>query len=237
MRFFARGLLVLSLLALAACATTSPVPTGPVMANRVGLVNLVQPQLTHSHVGVTMFGNEAKRAEPQQLRAPEYLAQRLGEALQARGVELVPVELPRELAEAEKSLIYMPWDTHRVREEYEPALRELMQSRGLDVLWVVESSAWQDPIGQSTVIVEGHGLYTRRVLGDDLPHAYAFLWSYGLQADTLAVVGAAGVREYTPIEATELDAATIPKVEAALQPMFDHAAGRLVQALDPQPRR
>jgi hypothetical protein len=237
MHFFARGLLVLSLLALAACATTSPVPTGPVMANRVGLVNLVQPQLTHSHVGVTMFGNEAKRVEPQQLRAPEYLAQKLGEALQARGVELVPVELPPELAEAGERFVSMRWSTYSVREEYAAALRELMQSRGLDVLWVVESSAWQDPIGQSTVIVEGHGLYTRRVLGDDLPHAYAFLWGYGLQAESLAVVGAAGVREYAPIEAAELDAATIPRIEAALQPMLDDAAGRLVQALDPQPRR
>lgn len=147
------------------------------------------------------------------------------------------MELPPALANAEKRLIHMPWNMHRVREEYEPALRELMQSRGLDVLWVVESSAWQDPIGKSTVIIDGHGLYTRRLLGDDLPHAYAFLWGYGLQAGSLAVVGAAGVREYAPIEAAELDAATIPRIEAALQPMFDHAAGRLVQALDPQPRR
>lgn len=237
MRLLARCLLVLSALALAACATTSPVPKGPVVANRVGLVNLVQPQLTHSHVGVTIFGNEAKRVEPQQLRAPEYLARKLDEALQARGVELVPVELPAGLVEAKNGLVSMGWNAYRVREEYAAALRELMQSRGLDVLWVVESMALQDPIGRSTVIIDGHGLYTRRVLGDDLPHAYAFLWGYGLQAGSLAVVGAAGAREYAPIEAAGLDAATIPRIEAALQPMFDDAARRLVQALDPQPRR
>jgi hypothetical protein len=152
------------------CAGSQPVHVQLSPAARIGILNVLEPQMTHVDVGALRFDGFT-RAYDVDWNIPEYMSRAIETDLNARGAyTFIPlaVNAPADWKQSTATGIlsavkgWMPGDL-------EAFLKQTAAENRLDLIISVssyDSGAWQQDacfdIAQNAVVTKGYGLYTRK---------------------------------------------------------------------------
>ena len=192
-------------------------------AQRVGVLVLVEDELSHTRIGVTAFGNAVERVPGRSLDAPAQVREQVDTYLDALGYTVVPLEWPGDAETPGDGLVRHSWSSHKVRRPFRAVLLRLAEANALDLLVVFETFEGEDRFGGSSASVGGYGLYSRAGAAADANLAYAQIRGYRLSLPELDYVGGGEGGRPTPLNATQIDANSIERLEQALQPVIESA--------------
>ncbi len=150
------------------CATDpGPKPTFD-QGTRVGIVNSVEPVVTHRHITVRRINSFTKQIEVD-WNIPGYLDDRLEEALKkdSRFV-VVPIKSPEILSRQKKlseSITFAASRT-RISQDVTDYIESTAKAHDLDVVIVVQTFNGESPwtIHNDVIRLQGYGLFTRRTM-------------------------------------------------------------------------
>lgn len=223
------GFLLAGVLMLQGCATSPGATYESRPGHKVGVLNLVEEDYTHTHIGTTVFNNKVSSHGHSRFNVPEYITDSVIDKLQARGLEPVVIRREDWPTLVESDLVSMGWNDYRIRPEHLDELESLMAQKDLSLLLVFESFRRQDHIGGSSVHVGGYGLYTRSFLGAGSARAYSNIWGYGIRSNPVAYVAAAGTGSTREVEFRTLNDSTIQELETAIQPLIEEIVNNTFQ--------
>lgn len=206
---------------IAGCATGPRVTYEPEPGQTIGVLNLVEENYTHTHIGTTVFNNKVSSHPYAGFNVHDFIDNSVIDKLEARNLKAVVIHQQEWPSLAESGLVRMGWDDYRVRTEHLDEIQRLMAQNNLSLLLVFESFRRQDHIGGSSVHVGGYGLYTRSFLGAGTSRAYSNVWGYGIKSNPVAYVAAGGTRSVRAVEFTDIDDSTILELENAIQPIIE----------------
>lgn len=206
---------------LSACATA---PFGSFEAEpgeRVGLVNLVEDQFTHIHVGTTVFNNNESVHDAVDLDVPAYINQTARETLERNGFQVIDLAANRLPSHEGSSLLHAGWNGLDIRNVHREPLQDLMRELDLDWILVFESTNLTDPIGGTTVSYAGYGLYTRSFMTLSGAHAYSHVRGYGITSDPALLVAWKGPEKSPSVDFQAIDESTIESLEQEIRRLSD----------------
>ena len=165
-----RPALLLIMLAAVGCAGSSPVRLEMPSGARIGILNLLEPQMTHVHVGslrIDSFTN----VYPVEWNLPAYLNRTIANELRAHGsYALIPLAVNAEAGRKQS----ISKDIASTVNAWMPGglrayLQQVVEENGLDAVISVssyDSGLWEGDvcfkIGKNDVIsTQGYGLFTR----------------------------------------------------------------------------
>ena len=163
MRYFVAGILVV----LCAGCKTAPEPRAEVAPGaRVGIVNGLEPYVTHQHMTVRRVGSFTRRISVD-WDIPSRVDRRAESALRSGGrFEVLSIDAPRASARLEQLSDQVGAAAVRrsVPSELSGFIGGLAETHGLDVVVLIQSFSGDSPltIHDSPVVVQGYGLFTRR---------------------------------------------------------------------------
>ena len=182
------------------CATDpGPAPTFH-EGTRVGIVNSVEPYLTHRHITVRRINSFTKQIEVD-WNIPGYLDTRLTEAIQKDGrFVVVPVNSP-EILDRQKQLsgsINSAATQRRIPQAVADFIENTAKTHDLDVIILVQTFEGESPwrMQDNPIVLQGYGLFSRRtVLGtvnirSHWAHPYAQIMVAVFQTRPVARIGA-----------------------------------------------
>ena len=150
------------------CATDpGPKPTFEA-GTRVGILNNVEPYLTHRHITIGRFNSFTNQIEVD-WKIPAYLNTQMTDALKKDGrFAVAPVQSPQ----TQSQLVQLSDQigaaaTHRrISQDLVDFIENLAKVHDLDVIIVVQSFEGESPwkIADDPIILQGYGLFTRRTL-------------------------------------------------------------------------
>ena len=152
------------------CATDpGPAPTFN-KGTRVGIVNSLEPYLTHRHVSMGRINSFTKQIKID-WNLPAYMNKKLSHALKKDGrFAVVRIKSPQIIGRQKhlSDQINSAANRRRMSQNLVDFIENTARANDLDVLIIVQSfkgeSSWK--IGKDPILLEGYGLFTRRtVLG------------------------------------------------------------------------
>ncbi len=222
---------LLTVLALVGCAAQPTFEYRPGDIGTVGILVLVDDELSHSHVGLTVFGNSIETFPSGTFSASEYLTERSKELLGNRGYAVIPVSLPDEIHDPGDRLVAMGWSDLHVRGKYRVPLQDLVDETGVDLLIVYQTFTSQDFINKTTAPVSGYGLYTSSIFGVQVLRIYANIEAYGINGNPLGFVSGHRVLTAIPVEVSEISSETIPEIEFHVELLLERIVDAIVAEL------
>jgi hypothetical protein len=135
---------------------------------RVGILNRLEPYLTHRHITIDRINSFTEQIKVD-WDLPAYVDTQLMDSLKtdARFVA-VPIRSPQ-ILERQKQLadqINAAATRRRVSQELIDFIEDLAKTHDLDVIVMVQSFRGESPwrIANQVIVLEGYGLFTRRIL-------------------------------------------------------------------------
>ena len=225
------GGLILILL-LGACASsgernTFTVPPGA----EVGIVNLIDSDLTHVTIGTTVFNNSIRSHATGQFDFPGMVKNEIVEMLLERGFHPVPVEVPDSLRKDDLALGSTGWNGYRLKREYKNLFTEVLEEEGLDYLLVLDNRKGQDSVTGSPVHFGGHGLYTRSFFGSKKNFVYSNLWVHGVPSEPDLFLGYPGADDVREVDFSEINEASLPEVTDILEDIISKKVADMPEEL------
>ncbi len=190
-------------------------------APRVGVLVLVDDALSHTRIGVSVFGNSVERVPSRSLQAPALVRDQVSRYLDELGYTVVPLDWPTGAKAPDGGLVRLSWSSYTLRRAYLTPLKQLAEAHGLDLLVVFETFQGEDRFGGGSASVGGYGLYSRSGSGVSL--AYVQMRGYLLSVPELDYVGGGQGGRPAPINIAQIDGDTIEQLEDALQPLIESA--------------
>lgn len=223
---------VISILLLGACASSGERNTFSVHPGaKVGVVNLIDNQLTHVTVGTTVFNNSIRERDTGRFDLPSLVQDKIVEMLVERGFRPVLVEVPDSLPKDDLTLGSTGWNGYRLSREYKKLFIEVLEDEGLDYLLVLDNTVGQDSVTGSTMHFGGHGLYTRSFLGSKKNFVYSNLWVHGVSSDPGLFLGYPGADDVREVEFSQIDDASLPQLMTILQDIISKKVADMPEKL------
>jgi len=155
------------------CAGSQPVRLQLPPGARIGILNVLEPQMTHVHVGSLRFDSFTKVYNVD-WNLPDYITRAIESDLKARGnYTFIPIAVnaPADWKQSTAAGILSAVNAWMPR-DLRAFLKQTVEENRLDVIISVssyDSGTWQQDacfeIGQDAAVTQGYGLYTRtRVL-------------------------------------------------------------------------
>lgn len=225
------GGLILILL-LGACASLGErnaftVPPGA----KVGIINLIDSQLTHVTVGTTVFNNSIRSHATGQFDFPGMVQNEIVKMLTERGFHPVRVEAPDSLRKDELALGSTGWNGYRLTREYKKIFSEVLEEEGLDYLLVLDNRNGQDSVTGSSFHFGGHGLYTRSFFGSKKNFVYSNLWVHGVSPDPNLFIGYPGADDVREVDFSEVNDASLRELKDILQDIISKKVADMPEEL------
>ena len=170
----------------------SPLPRYEFPPNtRVGIINMVEDDMTHVHVGTTVFNNFSKKYEVDfkfSQHVENELARNIQDNCQFEVEQIPPTPL---LLEHKNRLIKVSKTEKRaiINPELASEFSLLANKYNADVFFIMRTYRMQDFIADSVEYLEGYGLYTRSILGLSGAFAYANLIIQGVYTHPPTFIG------------------------------------------------
>jgi hypothetical protein len=217
--------LTLVTLLLQACSSLAPEKPAIVQQGRVGIIDLLSPQYTHTHVGTTAFNNYV---EP--FNAPwdarSFLEKSTLQTIESSGALHAVVITPSPTISS-----YFATND-KIDDNIGPALDALASANHVQMLVVLRTVASGDPMGHTSAQIDGYGLYTRSFLGKDHAFAYAMIHPIVIQAAPARKVSATAMWTKVQPDGVELVGFPFPDDFHVLQqPQFDALKDGLKQVI------
>ncbi|MGY6630096.1 MAG: hypothetical protein ACXIUL_03720 [Wenzhouxiangella sp.] len=222
---------VVVLIAITGCATRPAFDYNPSTIQEVGVLVALENNLSHSHVGTTVFNNSVETFPSQSFMPVAFLEEQAREILEDRGYRVSIVKLPEDGGFTDRSLLHAGWSGLGIRAENREPLAELIRSEGVDLLVVFEPFYRHDHMGGSSVGISGFGLYTRSFFGFSGGRIYSNVRGCGILADPVVYVDCGVTSDNFDTEITELNAETAPEVEDGVKKLFGKVVEDTVRQL------
>ena len=162
---------IVSLVAILLCISCATDP-GPApifhQGTRVGIVNSLEPYLTHRHISIGRINSFTKQIKVD-WKLPAYLNKKLSRSLKTdERFVLVPIKSPQ-IISRQKQLsdqINSAATRRRISQNLIDFIENTARAHELDVIIMVLSFKGESPwkIGKEPILLEGYGLFTRRTL-------------------------------------------------------------------------
>ena len=134
-------------------------PLAPIIpVKNVGIVNLMDAEISNLHIGFTVFGNFQTK-KPDTWGMPDYANQQIVSQLAEQHISAVLISPPVNIVDALKKELYWTWNGN-LNVKKAGAIKQYMENEKLDAIIELRSRALEDLIGGTSVMVAGHGLYT-----------------------------------------------------------------------------
>lgn len=240
-------LFVVVSVALIVGCTAQPIARPSISAEaRIGVVNLVKPTITHTHVGTTVFNNSVKTyARPWQPSA--YLYQQAKAAIESSGnYTVVNVAPSQALASYQGDFIDLTFTSFKLDDAIAPELDRLAAAEKVDLLLILRETSWHDTVTNTNQNLTGYGLYTRSFLGVNEAFVYANVFPVIVQPSPARIVsGGSGFillgRDpeeipgfVFPADVKELSDADLEQIDTSLRAILLDAARTVGQELGGQ---
>jgi hypothetical protein len=252
--------LIVSVIAAFLCfgCATDPGPK-PVFQDdtRVGILNSLEPYLTHRHITVDRINSFTKQIKVD-WDLPGYVNTQLMDSLKKdKRFAVVPIRSPQ-IQERQKQLtdqINAAATRRRVSQDLVDFIEDLQKARDLDVIIMVQSFRGESPwrIANYEIVLEGYGLFTRRTLLDatgirnSWVHPYAQIRLVVFQTQPVLRIGA-GLPRLTkarmdnfnwPANIKNIPQTELDKLRPRIQKYADQAVNNALQdahmVMDPSP--
>lgn len=208
-----QNLCLVLILILTGCATQPSFDFRPSEVENIGLLMLLDDDLTHIHVGTTVFNNSTKKRRTETIVPSQILVRHTTEQLEDKGYKATIVKLPEDFEYSGERFVTMGWNNLFIRERYRQVIENLVKDNELDLLIYFYSFSSQDYIGHTSARIEGHGLYTRSFMGNSFARVYANVRGYGINGNPVAYIDSSGTPTPLPIDIQELTSETAPEIE------------------------
>ena len=135
---------------------------------RVGILNSLEPYLTHRHITIDRINSFTKQIKVD-WDLPAYVeTQLIGSLKKDKRLTIVPIRSPQ-ILERQKQLtdqIGAAATRRRVSQDLVDFIEDLAKTNDLDVIIMVQSFLGESPwkIHDDIIVLEGYGLFTRRTL-------------------------------------------------------------------------
>lgn len=161
-----------SILVLSACITAKELPQYDVSeTTRIGIMNLLEEHVTHTHIGTTAFANYQDTYDVD-WKVPELIQSELVNQLKEIGYEAVIIQPTSNISENNDAIIARPWDIS-LNKKLVKDFEEIGVQNNVDLIFVISTSPEADYIDQSGWSMEGYGFYSRSMLGSNKVFAYS----------------------------------------------------------------
>ena len=133
-------------------------PVQVIPVKKVGIVNLMDNEITNMHVGFTAFGN-FKQKKIDDWGMVNYANGLIISKLADEHIFAVVVTPPNDIVEAIKKETYWTWNGN-LNVKKAGAMKVYLENEKLDAIIELRSRELDDVIGRTSIKIEGHGLYT-----------------------------------------------------------------------------
>jgi hypothetical protein len=181
------------------CATT-PRPALNLPTNStVGIINLIDTEATHTHIGTTAFNNFEKKY-PVSWNFPEKIEQELTNQIKSStGLNVLSIQPSKKISENESELIDTKWEL-KINSELISEVKNIMQQNKVDVLLIIRDHKGEDYFTGTGRHLKNYGLFTRSFLALQSSYVYAYSNILGFYGDPPQYVGGAWLNEHPPLK-------------------------------------
>jgi hypothetical protein len=188
-------LLCIILLSLIGCATTPRQALNLPNNSTVGIINLIDNEATHTHIGTTVFNNFEEKY-PVSWDFPQKIEKELiNKVRSSTGYNVIVIQPSKTISENESELIDMTWNL-KINSELIPEIKNVMQQNKVDVLLIIRDFKGEDYFTGTGKYLKNYGLFTRSFLGLKSSYAYAYSNILGFCGDPPKYVGGAWLNEH-----------------------------------------
>lgn len=188
-------LLCVILLLLIGCATTPRPALNLPNNSTVGIINLIDNEATHTHIGTTAFNNFEKKY-PVSWDFPQKIEKELTNIIKSStGYNVISIQPSKIISENESKLIDMTWNL-KINSELVPEIKNIMQQNKVDVLLIIRDFKGEDYFTGTGKYLKNYGLFTRSFLVLKSSYAYAYSNILGFYGNPPQYVGGAWLNEH-----------------------------------------
>ena len=214
---------------------------------RVGILNSLEPYLTHRHITVDRINSFTKQIKVD-WDLPAYVDNQIVDSLKKdKRFAVVPIRSPQ-IQERQKQLadqINAAANRRRVSQNLVDFIKDLQKAHDLDVIIMVQSFRGESPwrIHDDIIMLEGYGLFTRRTLlgsvgvRNSWAHPYAQIRLVVFQTQPVLRIGA-GLPRLTrarmdnfnwPADIKNIPQTELDKIRPRIQTYADQAVSNALQ--------
>jgi hypothetical protein len=236
--------LCLFLIALTGCVNyPSPLPKLDFpSSSRVGIINMIEDKFTHTHVGTTILNNFSKKYDFD-FEFPQYVESELTKnIIEKCNFEVVKIPPSQILVGNKEDLVKYSKEENKVflNPVLIPEFSLLAEKYQVDVFLLMITYTSDDYIADSTMRLEGYGLYTRSILGLTGAFAYANLIIQGVSANPPTFIGGEDFNYtnlgkfvkldfYLPLNIKNLSADDVRKIDTVIKEKSKGVAYRALE--------
>ena len=224
---------------------------------RVGILNSLEPYLTHRHITIDRINSFTKQIKVD-WDLPAYVDTQLMDSLKKdKRFAVVPIRSPQ-IQQRQKQLtdqINAAATRRRVSQDLVDFIEDLAKTQDLDVIIMVQSFKGESPwkIHDDIIVLEGYGLFTRKTLlgafgvRNSWAHPYAQIQLVVFQTQPVLRIGA-GLPRLTrarmdnfnwPVNIKNIPQTELDKLRPRIQKYADQAVNNALQdahmVMDPSP--
>ena len=184
-----RTVIIVLILLLQGCASTEVQMVDLKPKSRVGLINMVGDEITHTHVGTTSFNNFSKKYDIDWNISSIIEDTIVGKIKKNTHYDVIKINPTEKLLENDKELVEIGWASHSLKESVVPEFKNIFSEYDVDIILVIREFGAEDYVTQTGTYIEGYGLYTRSFLVFEKAYAYGYLKIDGIFGDPPAYIG------------------------------------------------
>lgn len=230
-------LFVVVSVALIVGCTAQPIARPSISANaRIGVINLVKPTITHTHVGTTVFNNSVQAYARSWQPSAYFYKQATAEIESSGNYTVVNIAPSQALASYKGDFIDLTFSSFKLDDSIAPELDRLAASAKVDLLLILRETSWRDTVANTNQNLRGYGLYTRSFIGLNTAFVYANVFPVLVQPSPARIVsGGSGFiiigREpkeipgfVFPADVKALTEADLEQIDTPLRALLNEAA-------------
>ena len=181
------------------CATVPPpVLNLPQKAN-VGIINLIDREATHTHIGTTAFNNFEKNYFVNWGYHEKTEKELIAEIQKFPQFDVLSIEAPERIVKNESEILNTAWNL-KLNDDLVPDIAEIMKQHKIDVLLIIRDGSGEDYMCATGRYLKNYGIYTRTFLGIKTTHAYVYSNIVGFYGNPPQYIGGAWLNEHYRLE-------------------------------------
>jgi len=166
---------------------------------RVGIINLVDEEATHTHIGTTVFNNFEKKY-PVDWGFPQKLEKELiTQIKKSTNLDVVKIQPTETLISNEINIVQSKFKFY-INPDLLPEIAKIKDQNKVDVLLIIRDIQGEDYFEGTGQYLKNYGLYTRSFLMIKSAHAYAYTKIEGIHGNPPKYIGGAFFLEHPKIK-------------------------------------
>ena len=234
LKVWSRTLLLTVLLFLSGCAAKPTLRFDYNEHSNIGVVNILESEITHSYLGMTIFNNFEKKYDVD-WDIPTRMTNRLISKSNTNIKVLRPpiwyVENPRELTS-------QGWNSYGLNKKHYNVIIQLCKTNNVDAIIFISSFRGPRGEGNFSVDVSGYGIFTQKAIGNNFAQGYMNVAAEAVNCNPLTYTVWSSARQanrifdYIEPENNEtLPISEITKAKNIIESRSDHIIDTIISKL------